>query len=200
MARVESERAKWLAQHILPHERGLRTWLARRRVPDLEIDDIVQEAYAKLASVDSVDGVRNPRAYLMQTANSIICSHLRRSQVVTIRAVEDSKLAQFECDEASPETVACDRDELHRIDDLVAGFPKQVAAVFTLRRIEGLSQRQTAERLGVTESTVEKHMAKGLRLFMDKITRSGISSRRASYGRNAKNTGADGRSGKECAD
>lgn len=189
-----------MAQHILPHERSLRIWLSRRRVPDLDIDDIVQEAYAKLASVESVDGVRNARAYLMQTAHSIICSHLRRSLVVSIQPVDDKELTQFECEEASPETVACDRDELRRIDDLVASFPKQVAAVFTLRRIEGLSQRETAERLGVTESTVEKHMAKGIRLFMDKIAHSGISSRGASYGRNTKSTGSDGRSGRQCAD
>lgn len=200
MARIQNERASWLAQHILPYEPRLRAWLARRRVAELEIDDIVQEAYARLASMDSVEGVRNPRAYLLQTAHSIICTHLRRSQIVSIRAVEDAELWRFECQEPSPESRACDRDELHRIGEIVARFPKQVAAVFVLRRVEGLSQRDTAQRLNVSESTVEKHMAKGIRLFMDSVAISGIPSRGASKGRKARMTGADGRSREQCAD
>jgi RNA polymerase sigma-70 factor (ECF subfamily) len=41
--------------------------------------------------------------------------------------------------------------------------------VFLLRRIEGLSQRQTAERLGVTENVVEKEVARGLRIIMAEL-------------------------------
>lgn len=190
----------WLAQHILPHEPCLRAWLARRRVVELEIDDIVQEAYARLASMDNVEGVRNPRAYLLQTAHSIICTHLRRAQVVSIRAVDDTELSRFECQDASPESTVCDRDELRRIGDIVAGFPKQVAAVFILRRIEGLSQRDTAKRLNLSESSVEKNMAKGIRLFMDTIALSGISSSGASNRCDEKNIGADGRPRKKCPD
>ncbi len=200
MARIQNGRASWLAQHILPHEGTLRAWLARRRVDDLEIDDVVQEAYAKLASMDSVEGVRNPKAYLIQTAYSIVCSHLRRSQVVSIRPVEDTELWDFACETPSPESRACDRDELDRIGDIVSRFPKQVAAVFVLRRVEGLSQRETATRLNVTESTVEKHMAKGIRLFMDSIARSGIPSRGASTRRKASLTGVNGQSQRQCGD
>ena len=200
MIRPENERALWLAQHILPLEPSLRAWLSRRRVVGLDVDDIVQEAYARLAAIDSVESVRNPRAYLLQTAHSIMCTHLRRSQIVSIRAVEDAELWRFECPEASPERRVSDRDELHRIGEIVASFPKQVAAVFMLRRIEGLSQRDTAQRMNVSESTVEKHMAKGIRLFMDAIARSGISSRGASKARNANITGSDGRSREQCPD
>lgn len=182
MARVSNERALWLARHILPLEPGLRAWLAKRRVADLDIDDIVQEAYAKLAALESVDEVRNPRAYLFQTAHSIIFSHLRRSQVVSIRAVEDVELWRFESEDASPERRVSDREELHRVLAIVGALPQKAAAVFTLRRIEGLSQKETADRLKISESTVEKHMAKSLRVFMDALGRSGISPPHASKG------------------
>lgn len=197
---LEKERAAWLAQHIVPREPTLRAWLARRRVLGLDVDDIVQEAYARLAAMDSFQGVRNPHAYLLQTAHSIVCTHLRRSQVVSIDAVEDAELWRFESQEASPERTICDRDELHRVGEIIASFPKQVAAVFVLRRVEGLSQRETAQRLKVSESTVEKHMAKGIRLFMGAIARSGISLRGASKARNAKLTGSNGRSREQCPD
>ncbi|MBB4611922.1 sigma-70 family RNA polymerase sigma factor [Novosphingobium taihuense] len=200
MTRIQTERARWLAQNIVPLEPRLRSWLARHQVEGLDVDDIVQEAYARLAAVESVEAVYNPFSYLIQTAHSIICTHLRRSQVVSIRAVDDSELTRFECQEASPERCASDRDELRRVGEIVASFPKQVATVFTLRRVEGLSQRDTAARMNVSESTVEKHMAKGIRLFMDAIACSGISPRGASRPRNESNTGSDGRSRKQCAD
>src|ERR1700759_4252754 len=54
-----NDRARWLAQHIVPHERAIRSWLARR-THDLDIDDVVQEMYARLASVENAESIRNP--------------------------------------------------------------------------------------------------------------------------------------------
>src|ERR1700748_2086643 len=86
---VSDGRAAWLAQNVLPHEPSLRAWLSRRKVFDLEVDDIVQETYAKLAALPAVEGIREPRSYMFQTANSIILGHLRRSRIVSISAAAD---------------------------------------------------------------------------------------------------------------
>jgi RNA polymerase sigma-70 factor (ECF subfamily) len=180
MTRVSDERARWLARHVLPHEPALRAWLSTRRVADLDVDDIVQETYARLASAESVADVRNARTYAFQTAYSVIMSHLRRSRVVSIRAVADIDELGAVSDSPSPEEEAADRDELHRLAEAVAALPEKVREVFSLRRIEGLSQRQVAERLGLAESTVEKHMAKSFRLLMDRFGRGGKAPSRAS--------------------
>lgn len=173
MTRVTDERARWLARHVLPHEPALRAWLKRSRAPDLDIDDIVQETYARLVSVESVEGVRNAKTYAFQTAYSVIMTHLRRSRVVSIRAVADVDLLGAAADSPSPEDQVIDRDELHRLAEAIAAMPEKVRAVFSLRRVEGLSQRRVAARLSLSESTVEKHMAKGLRLLMDHFGRGG---------------------------
>lgn len=173
MTRVSDERARWLARHVLPHEPALRAWLRHRRVVDLDVDDIVQETYARLSSIDSVEGVRNARTYAFQTAYSVIMSHLRRSRVVAIRAVADIDQLGAVAEAPSPEDELVDRDELLRLAEAIAAMPEKVRAVFRLRRVEGLSQRLVAERLGLAESTVEKHMAKGFRLLMDRFGRGG---------------------------
>lgn len=64
MTAVSDGRARWLAESVLPHEARLRAWLARRRVVDLDVADIVQETYAVLAELASVSHIRNPRTYL----------------------------------------------------------------------------------------------------------------------------------------
>ena len=76
MRGVSDDRAGWLALHVLPCEPRLRSWLARRRVVDLDIDDIVQETYAVLAELDSVAHIRNPRTYVYSVAHSIILQHV----------------------------------------------------------------------------------------------------------------------------
>jgi RNA polymerase sigma-70 factor (ECF subfamily) len=183
MTRVSDDRALWLARHILPHEPALRAWLKHKRVVGLDIDDIVQETYARLAAAETVAYVRNPKTYMFQTAHSIILTHLRRSRVVSIRAVEDVELYAGPSEDASPERQLSDREELHRIAQAIGALPDRARAVFTLRRVEGLSQREVSERLNLSESTVEKHMGKALRLMMDWLGHGGISQGGASKGR-----------------
>src|ERR1700759_1065359 len=88
MHRLPSQRAHWLARSIVPHERAIRAWLGRRAY-ELDIDDIVQEMYARLASLPSIDDIRSPRHYALQVAFSIMANQLRRLRVVPITAVSD---------------------------------------------------------------------------------------------------------------
>ncbi len=157
-----------MAQNILPLA-ALRAWLRRRRVSGLDVDDIVQETYARLAMLDDVSGIRNCRSYFFQAAQSVILSHVRHQRIVPIYAVDDVELHGMAGQEASPEVQAVDRDALFRIARIIANLPDQPRRVFVLRRVEGLSQRETAQNLRLSESTVEKHMARALRLFMDAV-------------------------------
>ena len=176
---LSSDRAVWLARHILPHEADLRAWLMRRRNLPLEVDDLVQEAYAVIATLASVDHIVNPRAYLYQVANSLILREFRRARVVSILAVENlDDLAAS--DMPSPEQQTSDRQELQRLADALDRLPRQSGEAFRLRKVEGLSQRAIAARMGISESTVEKHVAKSLRLLMIALGRGGKHDARAS--------------------
>lgn len=157
------ERALWLGRHVLPHEAALRAWLRRRRLQGLEIDDIIQETYSRLIAADSVAHITDPKSYTFQIASSVVIDHLRRMKVVSIASVPDLEAIEIRSEEPSPERQAIDRAELHRLAQAIAALPARVQEVFTLRRIHGLSQREVAQRMGIAESTVEKHMS--LRLF-----------------------------------
>jgi DNA-directed RNA polymerase specialized sigma24 family protein len=74
----------WVGTHILPHEAEVRAWLRRASVAAHEIDDIVQESYAKLSALEDVSHILNPRAYFFQTARSILYQQARRARIVRI--------------------------------------------------------------------------------------------------------------------
>ncbi len=164
----DDERTRWFVQQILPHEAALRGWLSRRRAPAaFDIDDIVQESYAVLAERERVDDILNPRAYLFQVAHSLVVRNIRRARIVPILAVEDLGLLDLADDAATPEQNAIAHDDLRRLAEVIASMPGQTREAFVLRRVRGLSQREIASRMGLSENTVEKHIVRGLRWLGD---------------------------------
>jgi RNA polymerase sigma factor (sigma-70 family) len=168
------ERTRWFMHHILPHEPALRRWLSRRRAPAaFDIDDIVQESYALLAERGRVDDILNPRAYLFQVAQSLVVRNIRRARIVPILAVEDLGLMDWADDAATPEQNAIAHDDLRQLAEVIASMPGQTREAFVLRRVRGLSQREIASRMGLSENTVEKHIVRGIRWLGDWLASGG---------------------------
>ena len=167
------ERAIWLGRHVLPHEPVLRAWLSRRRLGGMDVDDIIQETYSRLMTAESVQHVHDVRNYTFQVAGSVVIDHMRRMKVVSLSSVPDLDYLEVVSEEPSPERQVIDRDELHRLAGMIARLPGRVRDVFTLRRVYGLSQREVAQKLGIAESTVEKHMARGFLLMLEYFRDSG---------------------------
>lgn len=154
--------------HILPHEPALRGWLSRRRTPaTFDIDDIVQESYALLAERERIDDILNPRAYLFQVAHSLVIRNIRRARIVSILAVEDLGHLDLPDHAATPEQSAIAHDDLRQLAEVIATMPGQTREAFVLRRVRGLSQREIAAQMGLSENTVEKHIVRGIRWLGD---------------------------------
>jgi RNA polymerase sigma factor (sigma-70 family) len=162
MATPTDDRAVWLGRNILPHEPALRAWLLRRRLGDLDADDIIQETYTRLINVQSVDAIRSPRSYMFETAKSVIYSHLRRAQIVPMVNFSDFDSAGFQSEDPTPEAFAVDRDELQRLAEAIADLPDRPRRVFEMRRLEEKSQKEIAFELGIPEGKVEKLMGEAL--------------------------------------
>lgn len=183
MAGIGRDRALWLARHVLPHEPGLRAQLARWRLPDdLEADDIVQECYSRVAALESVEGIRNPRAYFYSIAHRTILMHVRHSRVVSIRSVDDFDSYELPADEPSPEEQVSDREQLHLLALAVAKLPEPGRRAFLLRVVEELPHREIGNRLGLSDNAVQKSVAKSLKLLGDLLGRGGSGQPRASSG------------------
>lgn len=160
------ESVKWVAAHILHHEPALRKWLHRTGVQASDVDDIVQQTYCKLSELGTVSHINDPRAYFFTTARSLLLQRVRRERVVHIQAASDQIDANMADQSPSPEQTAGARAELRRLLDVIAALPKSYREVIELRRIEGLSQKETAKRLGITEKIVENNLARGLKAVL----------------------------------
>jgi RNA polymerase sigma-70 factor (ECF subfamily) len=155
---------------------------------DLEIDDIVQEMYARLASLDTVEDIRNPRHYAAQTAVSIALNMTRHARVVPMIPLGDFEEMGLVSPEPSPEHALNSQHELRELEKTLQELPPLCRTAFLLRRVEDLSQKEVAEKLGISVKTVEKYMTRSVRFLTRTYGRGGISDSQVSKDVEGENT------------
>lgn len=173
MTRNRREIVAWVGSHVVPHEADLRARLRRMAVPEDEVGDIVQDAYVKIARLDDVSHIRNGRAYFFSTARSVLLDRIRHRRIVRIDSLTEADALALADEEPGPERRVSARLELERVRRLIADLPERCRVIFEMRRIEGVPQREIAERLGVPEHTVEAQAIRGLKLIMKAIAGDG---------------------------
>ena len=162
--------ADWVGREILPHERDLRLWLRRRLVAAADVEDIVQECYCRLAQLDDVAHVTTPRAYLSTMARNLAQRQRKHARVVRIEALAEAFDAEPESDQLSPERFAAARQELERVQAAISTLPERARRIFLMRRVEGLTQKEIAAAMGVSEAVVENDASRSLRAILKLIT------------------------------
>src|ERR1700761_4663720 len=167
------ERGRWLARNVLPHEALIRSKLRDLCLYDLDIEDVIQEMYAKFLSVPSLETIRFPRQYAFLVARAIAIDHVRHSRVVSITSTGSLDLLEIPEPEPNTEERIEFQQEIRAIMAALDELPIICRETLMLRRVEGLPQKEVARRLKISEKTVEKHMATGVRLLIKVFGRGG---------------------------
>ena len=174
-------KALWLSKNILPHECSIRRTIAGWRLPvGLEAEDIIQESYAKIASLPSLDQIAFPKAYFLQIARSILLMYVRRAKLVSIEVIADLEHLDAADETPSQETVISDREQLRLLAEAVARMGEPNRSIFVLRMIQDLSHREIGEKVGLSENAVQKALARSLAALALEIGRGGKGIARAS--------------------
>ena len=167
------ERGRWLARNVLPHEALIRSKLRAMCLYDLDIEDVLQEMYARFMTHATLDAIRFPRQYALLVARGIIVDHVRHSRVVSITSSGNLELLEIAEPEANSEERMEFQQEVRVVLAALDALPKLGREILILRRVEGLPQKEVAFRLQISEKTVEKHMANGVRLLIKLFGRGG---------------------------
>jgi RNA polymerase sigma factor (sigma-70 family) len=173
------EQARWFAEEVLPHEPALRGWL-RSRFPTLnDADDLVQESYVRLLRARETGSIACAKAFLFVTARNLALNRLRH-----LRHERPEGLAELDAsgvlDNSAtiPESVARAED-LKLLIHAIQSLPDRCRQIMTLRKIYGLSQKEVAQKLDISEHTVEAQGAIGLRKCIEYFRRHGYGNRSA---------------------
>lgn len=157
----------WFASEILVHEQALSYFLRRCWPHRDELHDLRQEVYVRVYEAAGKALPTTPKAFLFATARHLMADRVRRSRVVSIEAVGDFESLNVLVEEVTPERWSSGRQTLKRLAEAFDRLPDRCREVVWLRRVEELPQKEVAMRLGISEKTVEKHVAKGVRLLAE---------------------------------
>jgi RNA polymerase sigma factor (sigma-70 family) len=159
----ETDRSRWIATHILPHEGEVRAWLRARAssLTPADIDDLLQETYARLWRADLAT-IENGRGYLFIAVRNLVLEEARRARIVPMERMAEIESLRLVSDEPGPERTASARQQLEQLWRIVATLPAQCRKVFELRYLKDLSHGEIARALGIAPKTVDNHRAKAL--------------------------------------
>ncbi len=146
----------------------LRRYLTRMLGNPSEAQDVAHDAYVRVFPAMGGGFVRKPEALLYTAARRLAINRLRRRGISPVsREAMVPETAASPGPDAAQEAIL--QQELELLQTAIADLPEGCRAVLLLRRIEQLSHREIADRLGIAVSTVEKQHARALRLLRESL-------------------------------
>lgn len=155
----------WFVREVLVHEGALTRFLHRNWRDHDEVVDLRQEIYVRVYEAAARRYPDSPKSFLFATARHLLADLVRRQRIVSITAVGDLERLNVLKDELEPSRWLGGRNALERLARALDRLPDRCREVVWLRRVEDLPQKEIARRLGISEKTVEKHIAKGCRMM-----------------------------------
>jgi RNA polymerase sigma factor (sigma-70 family) len=142
--------------------------LLSNRVADrAEAQDLAQEVFLRLLRVDTLDLVKNPRAYVYRVAVNVAGEwRLRARQRMPHTAKELDELVSVEDLERTLE----ERQTGDAVRRALAELPPVLQQVLVLHCREGMTYEKIADTLGVTRRMVKRYVAKGYAAMRERMT------------------------------
>lgn len=152
---------------LAEHDSAIRRFVRVRLHSDHDCDDVVQDLYVRLSQIDDLpqklaNRLDTARNYLLQIASNLLIDKSRRAKV-RHQAQHDSgvDLDQYSSLD-SPERTFANKRQLHVVDHTLKKLRPRQRQAFLMHRVEGLSYREIGDSLGLSVSTVEKHISAAL--------------------------------------
>ena len=142
-------------------------YLRRFTASPQDIEDICQETILRALEAEKSRDIQEPRAFLFGVARNIVRKKLDKESRTIIDFIEDFLSQEYISNEPAIEDQLDSRQRMLSFVDAVLLLPKQCRRVFVLKKVYGYSHKEIARKLGISISTVEKHVATGLKRCSD---------------------------------
>jgi RNA polymerase sigma-70 factor (ECF subfamily) len=160
---------------FLEARESLILFLAARTRSMATAEDLAQDLYLKIAAMEPQAEVRAPKALLYRMASNLMVDHVRSTQRATRRDGQwrmDTRVTLGGLDvvsEPAADEALVEKERARLLAEAVAALPPQMGRAFRLHKLEGRSQAETAEAMGISRKMVEAHIAAAVRHLVQRL-------------------------------
>lgn len=169
-----TDRKALIARLFAEQGRGLRAFFSRRIRSRSDLNDLVQEVYARMLRVQDVDAIRNPEGYLYTIAGNLVYEEAvlgkrrERAELLDVSELSDQLVAA-----GSQEELVDARVRAARLHEVLQGLSAKCRAVVYLRYQHELSYQEIASHLSISTQMVQKYLTHALTHCRRRMTRLG---------------------------
>jgi len=171
---MAEKRHDWFLDQVFHHRAALHRYLGKLTSGAEDLEDLVQETYVRMYALPDFHAVESPKALLFRIAHNLAVERARRQKSQATDTVADLETLSVFSNEAPPDEQTDARRRFESFCAAVDRLPPVCRRVFVLRKVHKLSAAEISEVLGICESTIEKHVAKGLVRCRDYLRELGL--------------------------
>ena len=168
-ANAASETDLWFVRKVLPLEAMLVQYLHHNWRSQSDVRDLLHDVYVRVYQAARKQLPDNTKSFVFTTARHLLITRARQENVVSIEAVADLDALDVANEEPGPERSAIARDELRRLQAALDRVAPRCREALLLRRVEGLSRAEIAQRMGIGEHTVKEYLTSAMWMLADEL-------------------------------
>ncbi|WP_165793803.1 MULTISPECIES: RNA polymerase sigma factor [Hyphococcus] len=156
-------KGKAFVRSVIRYEKELRAYFLRRMSSRADAEDLTQEVILRALCAAERQEIEQPRAFLYGVARNVLRSEVTKKSQSIIHYIEDLGASEDFSTELPLEEAIEARAAWRDFAEAVNSLPEQCQKVFVMKKVYGYSMKEIASKLDISPSTVEKHVAAGLK-------------------------------------
>ena len=154
---------------FLEQQTSLKIFISRFIRKPQDIDDIAQETFTRAFKAESDSEIQHPKAYIYRVARNLALEVLTKRSTRFTDFIEDSCSDSILKSDDDVERNVGVTEKLDKVKIAIAEMPPQCQRVFIMHKVYGFKYKEISQQLGISVSTVEKHMMTGLKKCRDSV-------------------------------
>lgn len=169
------DRNRWFAEEVQPHDSLLKAYLRTAYPTVRDVEDVVQESYLRVWKARAAHPIESAKAFLFQVARHLALDISRRECASPVKGVTD--LASLCVLDGRPgaDDIACSREEVELLAQAIHALPARCREIVVLRKLQCMPQKEIAQRLGISEQTVQVQVFRGVKRIAEFLRHCGVS-------------------------